>query len=54
MAAGERAVEVAGRISSQRSREYVVEMLRRLEPHQGERRVRELTERARLMLVAPV
>ncbi len=54
VAAGERAVEVAGRISSQRSREYVVEMLRRLEPHQGERRVRELTERARLMLVAPV
>ncbi|MFI9331038.1 MFS transporter [Kitasatospora sp. NPDC052868] len=53
VAAGERAVEVAGRISSQRSREYVVEMLRRLEPFQGERRVRELAERARTVLVAP-
>ncbi|MFE4516773.1 MFS transporter [Kitasatospora sp. NPDC056783] len=52
VAAGERAVEVAGRISSQRSREYVVEMLRRLEPFQGERRVRELTERARSVTVA--
>ncbi|MFF7637399.1 MFS transporter [Kitasatospora sp. NPDC008050] len=51
--AGERAVEVAGRISSQRSREYVLEMLRHLEPFQGERRVRELTERARLVLTAP-
>ncbi|MDH6122070.1 tetratricopeptide (TPR) repeat protein [Kitasatospora sp. GAS204A] len=51
--AGERAVEVAGRISSQRSREYVLEMLRHLEPFQGERRVRELTERARVVLVAP-
>lgn len=50
VAAGERAVEVAGRISSQRSREYVIEMLRRLEPFQDERRVRELTERARLVL----
>lgn len=28
-------------------------MLRRLEPFQGERRVRELTERARAVLVAP-
>ncbi|GHH72471.1 MFS transporter [Kitasatospora indigofera] len=53
VAAGERAVDVAGRISSQRSREYVVEMLGRLEPFKGERRVRELTERARAMLVAP-
>ncbi|MFE2111250.1 MFS transporter [Kitasatospora sp. NPDC059463] len=53
VAAGERAVDVAGRISSQRSREYVVEMLRRLEPFQGERRVRELTERARTVIVAP-
>ncbi|WP_329566421.1 MFS transporter [Kitasatospora sp. NBC_01266] len=51
--AGERAVEVAGRISSQRSREYVLEMLRQLEPFQGERRVRELTERARVVLAAP-
>ncbi|MEU9079035.1 MFS transporter [Kitasatospora sp. NPDC048538] len=53
VAAGERAVEVAGRISSQRSREYVVEMLRRLEPFHGERRVRELAERARAVTVAP-
>ncbi|MEV0188957.1 MFS transporter [Kitasatospora purpeofusca] len=53
VAAGERAVDVAGRISSQRSREYVVEMLRRLEPFQGERRVRDLTERARAVIVAP-
>ncbi|MFF7587800.1 MFS transporter [Kitasatospora purpeofusca] len=53
VAAGERAVDVAGRISSQRSREYVVEMLRRLEPFQGERRVRDLTERARAVTVAP-
>ncbi|MFC9325986.1 MFS transporter [Kitasatospora sp. NPDC057015] len=53
VAAGERAVDVAGRISSQRSRDYVVEMLRRLEPFKGERRVRELTERARSILVAP-
>ncbi|GAA1256532.1 hypothetical protein GCM10009665_53690 [Kitasatospora nipponensis] len=51
--AGERAVEVAGRISSQRSREYVREMIRYLEPFQGERRVRELTERARLVPAAP-
>ncbi|MFC5668261.1 MFS transporter [Kitasatospora misakiensis] len=53
VAAGERAVDVTGRISSQRSREYVVEMLRRLEPFQGERRVRDLTERARTVIVAP-
>ena len=53
VAAGERAVAVAGRISSQRSREYVRELLRRLEPFQEERRVQELTERARLVLVAP-
>lgn len=52
--AGSRAVEVAGRISSQRSREYVLEMLRQLEPFQGERRVRELAERARAVLAAPV
>ncbi|MFE9427838.1 MFS transporter [Kitasatospora sp. NPDC006697] len=52
--AGERAVEVAGRISSQRSREYVLEMLRRLEQFQGEQRVRELAERARSVLAAPV
>ncbi|GGQ90123.1 MFS transporter [Kitasatospora griseola] len=50
VAAGERAVEVAGRISSHRSREYVVELLRRLEPYQNEQRVKELTERARVVL----
>ncbi|PYC83813.1 MFS transporter [Streptomyces tateyamensis] len=48
--AGERAVDVAGRISSQRSREYLLEMVRLLEPFQGEQRVRELTERARGVL----
>ncbi|MFF0297834.1 MFS transporter [Kitasatospora sp. NPDC004615] len=52
VAAGERAVEVAGRISSHRSREYVVELLRRLEPYQNEQRVKELTERARLVLTS--
>ncbi|MEV4560426.1 MFS transporter [Kitasatospora sp. NPDC049285] len=52
VAAGERAVEVAGRISSHRSREYVVELLRRLEPYQNEQRVKELAERARLVLTA--
>ncbi|MGA5701580.1 MFS transporter [Peterkaempfera bronchialis] len=51
--AGARAVEVAGRISSQRTREYVLEMLRRLEPFRGERVVRELEERAKLVLAAP-
>ncbi|TQF04007.1 MFS transporter [Kitasatospora acidiphila] len=54
VAAGERAVEVAGRISSQRSREYLWELLRLLEQFQGEQQVRELTERARLMLATPV
>ncbi|MCC9309058.1 MFS transporter [Kitasatospora sp. RB6PN24] len=54
VAAGERAVEVAGRISSQRSREYLWELVRRLEQFQGEQQVRELTERARLVLAAPV
>jgi tetratricopeptide (TPR) repeat protein len=53
VAAGERAVEVAGRISSQRSREYVWELLRLLEPFQAEQQVRELAERARLVLAAP-
>ena len=53
VAAGSRAVEVAGRISSQRTREYLLEMLRRLEPFRGERAVRELEERARPVLAAP-
>ncbi|MFF4652927.1 MFS transporter [Streptomyces sp. NPDC001380] len=52
VAAGARAVDVAGRISSQRTREYVLEMLRRLEPFRGERAVRELEERAKLVLAA--
>jgi tetratricopeptide (TPR) repeat protein len=47
---GERAVEVAGRISSHRTREYVLQMIRRLEPFHSEQRVRELTERARVVL----
>lgn len=53
VAQGARAVEVAGRISSQRTREYVREMMRRLEPYRGERMVEELAERARAVLVAP-
>ncbi|MFC1418533.1 MFS transporter [Streptacidiphilus cavernicola] len=53
VAAGTRAVEVAGRISSQRTREYVQEMLRRLEHFKGERAAVELAERARLVLTAP-
>jgi hypothetical protein len=53
VAAGARAVDVAGRISSQRTREYVTEMLRRLEPFRGERAVRELEDRAKLVLAAP-
>jgi len=53
VAAGSRAVEVAGRISSQRTREYVQEMLRRLEQYQGEDQAVELARRARLVLAAP-
>jgi len=53
VAAGSRAVEVAGRISSQRTREYVQEMLRRLEQYQGEVQAVELARRARLVLAAP-
>jgi hypothetical protein len=53
VAAGTRAVEVAGRISSQRTREYVQEMLKRLEHFKTERAAVELAERARLVLAAP-
>lgn len=53
VAAGSRAVEVAGRISSQRTREYVQEMLRKLEQYQGEVQAVELARRARLVLAAP-
>jgi tetratricopeptide (TPR) repeat protein len=51
--AGSRAIEVAGRISSRRTDEYVDEMLRRMQPHRAERSVAELTERARLLLPTP-
>jgi len=53
VAAGRRAVEVAGRITSHRTREYVGAMLRRMEPHRTERCVAELTEQARLAFAAP-
>ncbi|MFI6640208.1 MFS transporter [Streptomyces sp. NPDC050504] len=51
--AGVRAVEVAGRISSARTTEYVRDLLHRLEPYGDEPRVAELRERARPLLVAP-
>ncbi|MFM9369150.1 MFS transporter [Streptomyces sp. Da 82-17] len=52
-AQGLRAVEVAGRISSARTTEYVRDLLHRLEAHGDEPRVAELRERARPLLVAP-
>ncbi|MER6556059.1 sporulation protein [Streptomyces sp. NPDC001725] len=52
-AAGTRAVEVAGRISSARTTEYVRDLLHRLEPYGDEPRVAELRERARPLLVSP-
>ncbi|MFI9205843.1 MFS transporter [Streptomyces sp. NPDC053048] len=52
-AAGARAVEVAGRISSARTTEYVRDLLHRLEPYGNEPRVAELRERARPLLFAP-
>ncbi|MFF8960476.1 MFS transporter [Streptomyces sp. NPDC014894] len=52
-AAGTRAVEVAGRISSARTTEYVRDLLHRLEPYGHEPRVAELRERARPLLMAP-
>ncbi|MFD9501042.1 sporulation protein [Streptomyces sp. NPDC060035] len=52
-AAGTRAVEVAGRISSARTTEYVRDLLHRLEPYGDEPRVAELRERARPLLGAP-
>lgn len=51
--AGTRAVEVAGRISSARTTEYVRDLLHRLEPYGDEPQVAELRERARPLLVAP-
>jgi tetratricopeptide (TPR) repeat protein len=53
-AVGTRALEVAGRISSARTTEYVRDLLHRLEPYSNEPRVMELRERARpLLLAAP-
>ncbi|MFG2195903.1 MFS transporter [Streptomyces sp. NPDC048639] len=52
-AQGTRAVEVAGRISSARTMEYVRDLLHRLEPYGDEPRVAELRERARPLLVSP-
>ncbi|AUH41337.1 MFS transporter [Streptomyces sp. CMB-StM0423] len=52
-AQGTRAVEVAGRISSARTTEYVKDLLARLEPYGDEPMVAELRERARPLLVAP-
>ncbi|MCC5479797.1 MFS transporter [Streptomyces sp. NPDC059680] len=48
---GVRAVEVAGRISSARTTEYVKDLLHRLEPYGDEPRVMELRERARPLLM---
>ncbi|AJE84380.1 MULTISPECIES: hypothetical protein [Streptomyces] len=52
-AQGTRAVEVAGRISSARTTEYVKDLLNRLEAYGNEPRVVELRERARPLLMAP-
>ncbi|WP_419996993.1 MFS transporter [Streptomyces boninensis] len=52
-AAGVRAVEVAGRISSARTTEYVRDLLHRMEPYGNEPKVAELRERARPLLVTP-
>ncbi|MFJ8823610.1 MFS transporter [Streptomyces sp. NPDC102467] len=50
---GTRALEVAGRISSARTTEYVKDLLHRLEPYGDEPQVVELRERARPLLMAP-
>ncbi|MFI1735508.1 MFS transporter [Streptomyces acidicola] len=50
---GVRAVEVAGRISSARTTEYVKDLLHRLEPYGDEPQVVELRERARPLLMTP-
>ncbi|OMI39198.1 MFS transporter [Streptomyces sparsogenes] len=52
-AAGTRAVEVANRISSARTTEYVRDLMHRLEAYRDEPRVAELRERARPLLMAP-
>jgi hypothetical protein len=51
--AGAKAVEVAGRISSARTTEYVRDLMHRLERYGDEPRVIELRERARPLLAAP-
>ncbi|WP_037910926.1 hypothetical protein [Actinacidiphila yeochonensis] len=52
-AAGVKAVEVAGRISSARTTEYVRDLLHRLEPYSDDPQVLDLRERARPLLAAP-
>ncbi|GAA1930788.1 MFS transporter [Streptomyces sodiiphilus] len=52
-AAGARALEVAGRISSARTTDYVRDLLHRLEPYGNEPVVKELREQARPLLAAP-
>jgi hypothetical protein len=52
-ATGARALEVAGRISSARTMDYVRKLLHRLEPYEDEPPVRELRERARPLLATP-
>ncbi|MDB1090160.1 hypothetical protein PJ985_21625 [Streptomyces sp. ACA25] len=52
-AVGARAVEVANRISSARTTDYVRDLLHRLEPYDNEPLVQELREAARPLLVAP-
>ncbi|RKN39440.1 MFS transporter [Streptomyces hoynatensis] len=52
-AVGSRALEVAGRISSARTTDYVRDLLHRLAPYEHEPLVKELQERARTVLTAP-
>ncbi|RKN03065.1 MFS transporter [Streptomyces radicis] len=52
-AKGARAVEVAGRISSARTTDYVRDLLSRLAPYADEPLVKELQEQARPLLTAP-
>lgn len=52
-AAGARAVQVAGRISSARTTDYVRNLLHRLAPYGDEPLVKELQEQARPLLAAP-
>jgi hypothetical protein len=52
-AVGQRALQVAGRISSARTTDYVRDLLHRLEPYDHEPLVKELREQARSLLAAP-